>query len=291
MQIRRIAILSRLIQTRRPKLRTTEIQQGFELLNYEKYRYFPVLLLLVASCAPPASKLPAPGQKDAVQKEIFELDPVATVFHREPFEAADRAENQSQWLRAAKLYPTLGFRDTMRVRYFMNRYLTKSRPFVEDSLKRAPRYLPMMKRVFIRAGLPVELTYLAIVESRLKPRARSGRGAVGIWQFMKGTARHAGLTVNAIRDERKDPVRSSAAAAKYLEELHQRFDNWMLAIAAYNAGPTTVARLIEKHGSDNFFELSEKGAFSKETDQFVHKFIALVLILRHSDLFGFDSGI
>ncbi len=182
----------------------------------------------------------------------------------------------------------LELRDNPEVRRFQRRYLGSQRSFISDALKRK-QYLPMMRGVFRKQSLPLELTNIAVIESRLLPRARSGSGAVGIWQFMRPTARHYGLKVTLLRDERKDPVKSTYAAARYLSYLYDRFDDWFLAIAAYNAGPARMSRAIKKYGTRDFFELVQKGAFRKETAEFVHKFIAVTMILRDPDRYGFTG--
>ena len=183
--------------------------------------------------------------------------------------------------------PAIVLRDSLGVRKAFREYLGKYRPFVEDALSRSDLYLPKMEGVFRRQGLPPELVYLAIIESRLRPAARSRRGAVGLWQFMRPTARAYGLTVGLFRDERKDPRKSTLAAAKYLAYLHDRFDDWFLAIAAYNSGPTRMSRVVREYGTRDFFELADQGALKRETRELVEKFIALTMIMKNLEVYGF----
>lgn len=114
-------------------------------------------------------------------------------------------------------------------------------------------YFPIMEEIFDRNGLPVELVYLTVVESALNPFAVSPVGASGLWQFMLPTGRSMGLTVNSLVDERLDVYKSTEAAARYLKQLYSLFDNWLLAIAAYNCGPGNVSKAIRRSGGKTTF--------------------------------------
>ena len=183
--------------------------------------------------------------------------------------------------------PRLILRDSQSVRRAFREYQGKRRAFLVDAFSRHDRFAGDFERIFRRQGIPVEVSNLAIIESRLVASARSRRGAAGLWQFMPRTARKYGLKVGLLRDERKDPVKSTEAAAKYLAELHNRFDDWFLAIAAYNCGPSRLARIIRREGTDDFFELAQRKAVSKETRLLVARFIAVTMILRNKETYGF----
>jgi len=133
-------------------------------------------------------------------------------------------------------------------------------------------YLKTIDKVFSQREIPVELKYLAIVESQLKTTAKSGVGAVGVWQFMPGTAKIFGLKVTSGYDERQHLWKSSVAAAKYLNELYDIFGDWLLVIASYNSGPAPVLNAIKKTGSRNFWKLQY--FLPKETRNHVKRFIA-----------------
>ena len=128
------------------------------------------------------------------------------------------------------------------VHRFIRYYQGPGRQAALETLGRAGRWLPLLARLLRSEGLPPELAWLAGVESCFDPRARSARGALGMWQFLRSTARLYGLRVDELVDERMDPCRSTLAAARYLRDLYRRFGDWHLALAAYNAGPNAVAK-------------------------------------------------
>ena len=121
--------------------------------------------------------------------------------------------------------------------------------------KRSKSYFPLFDTIFTRYNLPLELKYLAVVESDLKTSALSKVGAKGMWQLMPGTARELGLKITNKYDERTHAYKSTVAAAKYLKDLYAEFGDWLLVIAAYNGGPGTVYKAIKRSGSRNFWAL------------------------------------
>jgi len=133
-------------------------------------------------------------------------------------------------------------------------------------------YLKTIDKIFTQYEIPLELKYLAIIESKLKTNAVSGCGAMGVWQFMPGTAKTFGLKITAKYDERQHIWKSSVAAAKYLTMLHGYFEDWLLVVAAYNSGPAPVLNAIKKSGSRNFWKLQY--FLPKETRLHVKRFIA-----------------
>jgi membrane-bound lytic murein transglycosylase D len=133
-------------------------------------------------------------------------------------------------------------------------------------------YFKTIDKVFAQQEVPLELKYLAVVESQLKIDARSGVGAVGLWQFMPTTAKQFGLKITAKYDERQHVWKSSVAAAKYLNELYDIFGDWLLVIASYNSGPAPVLNAIKKSGSRNFWKIQYM--LPKETRLHVKRFIA-----------------
>ncbi|MCL2011693.1 MAG: transglycosylase SLT domain-containing protein [Cystobacterineae bacterium] len=155
-------------------------------------------------------------------------------------------------------------------------------------LGRSTRYVPLMRPILEKAQLPRDTVYLAMIESGFSPHAYSWAHAAGPWQFIPSTGAYYGLKQDFWVDERRDPVKSTQAAARYLAELYRKLGNWYLAWASYNAGETRVRRLMERHQSMDFWELSELGNLAKETQHYVPKLIAAALIAKHPEAFGFE---
>ena len=159
-------------------------------------------------------------------------------------------------------------------------------------LKRMGRYSRIIDLRIESLELPSSLRYLPIIESGFRPEATSSAEATGLWQFMRATAREAGLKVSAILDERRDPVRSTEEALRVLKDHYERFSSWYLSLAAYNAGPSRVTRLIREHAplsplGDSLY-LAIYPFLPKETQEFVPKFIAAATIARSPSSYGFD---
>ena len=127
-------------------------------------------------------------------------------------------------------------------------FLVRKRGLIERMLTISQFYFPLFEEQLDNHGIPLEMKYLAIVESALNPRARSRVGATGLWQFMYGTGKMYKLDVSSYVDERRDPIKSTEAACKYLSKLYDIFDDWDLALAAYNSGPGNVNKAIRRSG-------------------------------------------
>ncbi|MBI4530965.1 MAG: transglycosylase SLT domain-containing protein, partial [Candidatus Latescibacteria bacterium] len=152
-------------------------------------------------------------------------------------------------------------------------------------LSRAGRYLPMIHTIFASEGLPKDLAYLALVESGFNPQARSRANAIGMWQFIEPAARVFDLRIDGWVDERRDPVKATRAAARYLKRLYERFGDWRLAMASYNWGRINVEKAIEKAGTRNFWALD----MPRETKDYVPLFMAATLIAKSPETFGFPG--
>jgi membrane-bound lytic murein transglycosylase D len=142
---------------------------------------------------------------------------------------------------------TLRFNST--IRNHIHVYTIKQRDKFSAVLGLKDYYFPMIEDVFDSYGLPAELKYMAVIESALNPNAVSRMGATGLWQFMYSTGRSYGLTVNSVVDERRDPLKSTHAAARYLKDLYRIYNDWILVIAAYNCGPGNVNKAIRRSGN------------------------------------------
>ncbi len=159
---------------------------------------------------------------------------------------------------------------------------------IARGLARSGRYIPMIHRIFEEEGLPRDLAQIALIESSFLVNARSPMKAHGIWQFMPRTGRHYGLTANSVVDERSDPEKATRAAAKYLSYLHELFDDWYLAMAAYNAGEGKILRAMQRTGANNFWELAATSAIRPQTQNYVPAVIAATLIARNPAHYGFE---
>lgn len=156
-------------------------------------------------------------------------------------------------------------------------------------LTRFYAYQPLVEQIFVEVGLPKELIYLSLVESGFNPRAYSRARASGPWQFIKSTGRIYGLSVNWYVDERRDPIKSTVAAAVHLRDLYDLFGSWPLALAAYNAGAGKIGRAIKKTGTRDFWRIARTRYIRRETRQYVPKFMAAMIIATRPDLFGFHA--
>lgn len=155
-------------------------------------------------------------------------------------------------------------------------------------LSRSGRYLPLMKEIFKKNDLPEDLVFVSLIESGFNPYAYSRARAVGPWQFMKGTGLKYGLRINEWIDERRDPVKSTIAAANYLKDLYAMFNSWPLALASYNAGEGRVGRAMAKSKAGDFWDLRSTRYLRPETRNYVPKFMAATIIAKNPEKYGFN---
>jgi len=180
-----------------------------------------------------------------------------------------------------------------RILSFIELFQGNLRTFMQDSLHRSAKYMPMVQSVFKKEGVPLDLAYLAIVESGFKNTALSRASARGMWQFMPATGKSFGLTQNWFTDERADPEKATVAAARYLKSLNKMFDgDWNLAMASYNAGPGRLQRAVKASKLNDYWQLTETSKFlPKETRNYVPMIMAAVIIAKNPTQYGFEPGV
>jgi len=156
-------------------------------------------------------------------------------------------------------------------------------------LNRSGKYIELMRDILKERDIPEQIVFLPLIESGFNPYAYSKASAVGYWQFISSTAQKYGLKINWWRDERRDPVKSTVAAASYLRDLYDMFGSWILAMAAYNAGEGKISRALKKTKTDDYWTLLNTKHIKKETKNYVPKFIAASLIADSPKDFGFED--
>ena len=156
-------------------------------------------------------------------------------------------------------------------------------------MERSEYYFPMFEKELDNHNIPLEIKYLAIVESALKPRAKSRVGATGLWQFMFATGKQFGLNVSSYVDERSDPIKSTEAACKYLASLYRIYGDWDLALAAYNSGPGNVTKAIRRSGGyKNYWNIRRH--LPRETAGYLPAFLATTYIFEYAEEHGFQPN-
>lgn len=234
------------------------------------YLLLPLVAMLVSGCfhVGPSAKQSmtsaAPGA-DAAAQELAK--------HHKPATALGDIENPA-------------------VQSRVEAFQTHLRGFFDSALTRGAKYLPSMRDILARQGLPEELAYLPLIESGYRPQAVSPAGAAGPWQFIPATGRRYGLRIDSLVDERRDPIKSTLAASQYLKDLHEMFGDWELSLAAYNTGEYRVARILaDKKDVDDYWDMRERGYLPSETSAYVPKFLAAVQIAKAPEDYGFEAPI
>jgi membrane-bound lytic murein transglycosylase D len=257
----------------------------------------PVVVEAAAIPAPVASEPP----KDVATIEVVAVQdvpsPAVPVPEPEPAAgptdvvAAEPEEAPVSW--DIEVAP---YESHARVEYFVGRFTGPARRAFEQSLERQSRYAPMIHARLRAAGLPEDMIYLPLIESWYDPHAYSRAAAVGMWQFMTGTARGVGMRVDWWVDDRRDPVRATEGAMVFLKQLKSNFGSMYLAAAAYNGGPGRISRSLTAHavaledaeGEDQFFALAEANALRQETSDYVPKLIAAALVGKEPARYGIE---
>lgn len=177
-----------------------------------------------------------------------------------------------------------------KVHYYVDYYSGPAKKIFTRWLERSSRYLPLMQKIFAEEGLPLDLVYLALVESGFNNRAYSWAHAAGPWQFIRSTGALYGMKNNWWYDERRDFEKATRSAARFLRELRNQFNgDWYLAIAAYNAGPGKIQRAIEMYDTHDFWEISRHPYLATETKNYVPKLLASLLIAKQPEKYGLSQ--
>lgn len=229
-------------------------------------------------------------------KEVFSsslFDEMYSSIVHQDFDDVEYEELSTEVLK--QRLKELNARTPFRVEYnpalenVIKHYLKNRRKSFERLMGLSEFYFPMFEEILDLHGLPLELKYLAIVESALNPSARSRVGATGLWQFMFTTGKMYGLDVSSYVDERSDPLRSTDAASRYLKSLNNSFNDWDLALAAYNSGPGNVSKAIRRSGgSTDYWKL--RNYLPRETAGYVPAFLATMYIFEYANEHGFKKS-
>jgi membrane-bound lytic murein transglycosylase D len=251
------------------------------------------MLFFIPACATPIFNKQAPSQERAATQE--EKTPLEIGEEEKPLLAAlgDEKKPPPLEIEAAKKDKEVTFDIPIvindQVESFVAYFQTTHRKPFALWLQRSGRYIPMMKEVLKANGLPEDLVYMALIESGFNPKAYSRRRASGPWQFITRTGKRYGLEVDWWIDERRDPEKSTLAAARHLKDLYDQFSCWYLAAAGYNAGAGKISRAIERYRTEDFWELTKHKYLKKETRHYVPKMIAAALIAKEPEKYGFND--
>lgn len=171
---------------------------------------------------------------------------------------------------------------------WLDYYSRKRHASFAPGLARGGRYVDMFRRIFAEHGLPQDLVYMAHVESAYKTSAYSRAHAKGVFQFISSTGRRYGLRIDWYVDERSDPEKAANAAAEYLKDLYEEFGDWYLALASYNGGEGRMRRSLRHSGETDFFAMTRRRYFRRETRNYVPAILAATLISKEPEKYGFD---
>ena len=176
-----------------------------------------------------------------------------------------------------------------KVEQFLQYFQTTARERFVTWLARSQKYVPFMRNLLKEHGLPEDLVYMVLIESGFDPYAYSRSKASGLWQFIRWTGKKYGLRVDWWVDERRDPEKSTIAAAKYLKDLYETFECWYLAAAGYNAGEYKIIRAMKRYRTEDFWKLAEHRYLKRETKNYVPQMIAAALIAKDPERYGFND--
>jgi peptidoglycan lytic transglycosylase D len=240
-----------------------------------------------------AYEVTALSQGDGFTEKNYEAAPIdeilknATTFSAPAADAATKAAVKADFALNPHDIP---IPEHAKVLSYVEVMQGRMREYIQESLARGAKYMPMIQAVFRAEGLPLDLAYIPIIESSFKTNALSKASAKGPWQFMKPTAKDHDLKIDWFIDERSDPEKATVAAAKYLKTLSKMFNgDWNLVLAAYNGGPGRVSRAMKRSGIDDFWTLSSTSKYlPRETREYVPLIMAAMIVGRNPLQYGFE---
>ncbi|HVL66400.1 MAG TPA: LysM peptidoglycan-binding domain-containing protein [Vicinamibacterales bacterium] len=239
-----------------------------------------------------AHEVTALAQGDGFSEKKYEPASIDELLKLATFPRPDADEETRDTVRddLARTAHDVDIPQNSRVLSYVELFQGRLRDYIQESLTRGAKYLPMIQSVFRAEGLPLDLAFIPIIESGFKTNALSKASAKGPWQFMAPTAKDHGLKFDWFIDERSDPEKSTIAAAKHLKMLAKMFNNdWHLVLAAYNGGQGRLQRAMDRAGTKDFWQLSEKaGYLPKETREYVPLILAAMIVGRNPVQYGFE---
>lgn len=214
------------------------------------------------------------------------LDSLKQLSHSAPLYTE---QDSAIYDRLRKTQRTIPLAFNEKIKGYIDKYVSRNyNPYMSKLRGLTQHYFPIFEEILQESDLPDEIKYISVVESSLDPHLVSRSGAVGLWQFMFGTAKYYDLTMDSQVDERKDPYAACYAASRYFKDAYEEFDDWLLALASYNCGRGAVRRAIERSGLDkpDYWALSPY--LPQETQNYIPKFIAMTYTLKNADAFGIE---
>lgn len=234
---------------------------------------------------------PAPKVDESLTAEFSSDQSPSPVLHDVPtgLKAADKVVSKvkSRGPNEAHLIFDFPVTYNARVRKWIKYFQTVGRTSFRRWLERSSRYIPAIQEEMKRANLPLDLAYVAMIESGFSSSASSHANALGMWQFIAPTGTRYGLSIDWWIDERRDFEKSTKAAIGYMSDLYEQFGSWHLVAASYNMGENGVRRLIKRYKTNSFWDLADRGALPEETRNYLPKMLAAMLIAKAPALYGF----